>query len=171
MHCVGQAASPPAAVQPRARVRPVGPSRVRVAMTRATGGDASSGVDLQIRARAVATEVARIRRAVRAAAGASGMPGGDRDDVALAVSEACSNVVVHAYVDAAVPGPLFVDTYRRDGEFVVVVSDQGTGIAPRASSPGAGLGLPLIARLTRRLEIGSNGRGGAKVTMAFACAG
>ena len=94
-----------------------------------------------------------------------------RTDVALAVTEACSNVVAHAYVDAAAPGPLIVESYRTDDEFVVVVSDEGTGIAPRANSPGMGLGLPLMARLTKHLRIGSNGRGGAKVTMAFAGAG
>jgi anti-sigma regulatory factor (Ser/Thr protein kinase) len=99
------------------------------------------------------------------------MSADDRFDFGLAVSEACSNVVAHAYLDAAAPGPLLVETYRRDGEFVVVVSDEGAGIAPRANSPGAGFGLPLIARLTHRLEIGSNGLGGAKVTMAFARAG
>jgi serine/threonine-protein kinase RsbW len=140
-------------------------------MTQEIGGHASPGVVLQIEARALASEVAPIRHAVVAAAEASGMSAGDRDDVGLAVSEACSNVVAHAYLDAAAPGPLFVETYRREGAFVVVVSDEGTGIAPRADSPGAGFGLPLIARLTHRLEIGSNGLGGAKVTMAFARAG
>jgi serine/threonine-protein kinase RsbW/stage II sporulation protein AB (anti-sigma F factor) len=66
---------------------------------------------------------------------------------------------------------LFVETYCRGDEFVVVVSDEGTGIAPRSDSPGVGFGLPLIARLAHRLEIGHNGLGGAKVTMAFARAG
>ena len=140
-------------------------------MTRESGGDASPGVDIQIRARAVVDEVAHIRHAVRAAAAASGMSAGDRYNVALAVSEACSNVVAHAYIDAAAPGPLCVETYRRDGEFVVVVSDEGTGIAPRANSPGAGFGLPLISRLAHRMEIGTNRLGGARVTMAFARAG
>ena len=126
---------------------------------------------VQIHARAVAVEVAGIRRAVLAAAEACGLSDAGCADAALAVSEACANVVSHAYLDAATPGPLYVETYRHGAEFVVVVSDEGTGVAPRASSPGMGLGLALIARLTERLEIGSNGFGGAKVTMAFAGAG
>ena len=99
------------------------------------------------------------------------MSGADRADIALAVSEACANVVLHAYLGAGAPGPLHVETYRRHDEFVVVVSDEGRGIAPRANSPGMGLGLALIARLTQRLEIGSNGAGGSKLTMAFAGTG
>jgi len=127
--------------------------------------------DVQIDVTALAGELSGIRRAVVAAAEAWGMSAGALVDVALAVSEACSNVVAHAYIDATAPGPLYVETHRRGDEFVVAVSDEGTGIVPRADSPGLGFGLPLMLRLTHRLEIGSNGRGGAKVTMAFARAG
>jgi anti-sigma regulatory factor (Ser/Thr protein kinase) len=137
----------------------------------AGGSGQRPGVDIQIQVSAVASELAGLRHAVLAAAGAGGMSAVGRADVGLAVSEACSNVIAHAYVDAPEPGPLRVETYRRGDEFVVVVSDEGTGVAPRADSPGAGFGLALIARLSRRMEIGSNGLGGAKVTMAFAQAG
>ena len=34
-----------------------------------------------------------------------------------------------------------------------------------------GVGIALIARLAHRVEIGTNGGGGAKLTMAFAAAG
>jgi serine/threonine-protein kinase RsbW len=123
--------------------------------------------DVRIHVSALAVELARIRRAVVASAEAHGIAPRPRADIALAVSEACANVVSHAYLDAATPGPLTVETYREDDEFVVVVSDEGTGLAPRADSPGFGLGLALMARLAQRLEVGSNGFGGAKVTMAF----
>jgi serine/threonine-protein kinase RsbW len=119
---------------------------------------------------ALAVEVSRIRHAVIAEAQAQGIARELRADIALAVGEACANVVAHAYVDAPTPGPLTVETYREKGTFVVIVSDEGIGIAPRADSPGLGMGLPLIARLTDRLQIESNGRGGGKLTMAFAAA-
>ncbi len=68
-------------------------------------------VEVHIRARAVAVEIAPIRHAVGAAAEACGMSALVRTDVALAVTEACSNVVAYAYVDAPAPGPLFVESY------------------------------------------------------------
>lgn len=122
---------------------------------------------LRVEAIAVAAEVPRIRHAVVATAAAHGMTPERRSDIALAVSEACTNVVAHAYADAATPGPLTVEVHHANEEFVVVVSDEGRGVVPRAASSGLGLGLGLIARLTERMEIGSNGLGGAKVTMAF----
>jgi serine/threonine-protein kinase RsbW len=122
---------------------------------------------VRLRLRAVPTEVATVRHAVVAAATAHGIGGRSREDIALAVSEACSNVVMHAYRHQAAPGPLDVDAYRDDGEFFVVVCDEGIGMAPRTDSPGLGLGLGLIAGLARRLEIASQEPAGASVTMVF----
>ncbi len=124
-------------------------------------------VRLRFRVPAVAGEVASIRHAVTAAAAAEGIDGRPRQDIALAVSEACSNVVMHAYRGDAAPGQLAVDAYREGGEFFVVVCDEGIGMAPRTDSPGLGLGLGLIAGLARRLEIVSQEPAGASVTMVF----
>jgi anti-sigma regulatory factor (Ser/Thr protein kinase) len=128
-------------------------------------------VDLRRRVPAVAVEVPAIRRAVLASAAAHGIAEAPRADIALAVTEACANVVTHAYLDTPAPGPLAVEAYRDNRQFVVVVADEGTGMAPRAHSPGLGVGLSLIARLTQRLEIAGNGPTGAKVVMAFDVAG
>jgi len=48
-----------------------------------------------------------------------------------------------------------VDAWIDDARLVVTVGDEGHGIVPRPDSPGLGLGLPLIARLTQRCEIES----------------
>ena len=127
--------------------------------------------DVRLQVAAVADEVAGIRQAVRTAAEAHGVSDGLIADIALAVTEACANVVTHAYRHAAEPGPLAVEAYRENGDFVVVVSDEGTGVEPPADSPGLGLGLALIARLTRRMEIGTNQPRGATIMMAFALSG
>ena len=84
-----------------------------------------------------------------------------------AVSEACTNVVAHAYRDHDVPGELEVAVLIAAGELTVIVRDRGGGIAPRLDGGGLGLGLPLIAALTRRAEIGEHEGGGTEVTMTF----
>src|SRR5476651_248199 len=71
------------------------------------------------------------------------------DDVKAAVSEACNNVVVHAYGDDE--GPLEVDIRLSKGQLEVVVRDEGFGASPRVAEPapdsnpipGRGLGLPV----------------------------
>ena len=128
----------------------------------------SDPIPVHLRVPAVADQVADVRHAVLESARACGIGPAPRDDIALAVSEACTNVVMHAYRDAAAPGPLAVDAYRDDGAFFVVVCDEGTGLSPRTDSPGLGLGLGLIGRLAQRLEISSHDPVGAKLTMIFA---
>ena len=93
-----------------------------------------------------------MRRAVVDVAIRSGADEEVQNDIALAVGEACANVVVHAYPPDDV-GALIVEAQARDGELVVQVSDMGQGMVPRPDSPGLGLGLPLIANITDRLEI------------------
>lgn len=129
---------------------------------------ASDPTPVHLRVSAVADQVATVRHAVLESAKAHGIGPAPRDDIALAVSEACTNVVMHAYRDVAAPGPLVVDAYRENGEFFVVVCDEGTGLRPRTDSPGLGLGLGLIGRLAQRLEISSHDPLGAKLTMIFA---
>ena len=86
-------------------------------------------------------------------------------DIKLAVTEACTNVVVHAYPDGE--GPLDVRAVVDDRRLTVVVADQGRGILPRADSPGLGLGLPLIATLAESLELGTGEDEETEVRMTF----
>jgi serine/threonine-protein kinase RsbW len=127
----------------------------------------SRAVELRRQVPAVPTEVAGLRHAVLAFAAGLGFDESARGDIGLAVSEACTNVVVHAYRDAADPGPMTVEAYHENRELVVTVSDEGTGFAPRPDSPGLGLGLGLMSRLTSRMEIGSNQPRGSTIVMAF----
>jgi anti-sigma regulatory factor (Ser/Thr protein kinase) len=87
--------------------------------------------------------------------------------VALAVSEAVTNAIVHAY-NAGAPGEVRVSC-QADGErFIIEVADEGPGIWLRRDSPGLGHGLAMVGALAERLDIapGPGGRGTA-VTMAF----
>jgi anti-sigma regulatory factor (Ser/Thr protein kinase) len=117
---------------------------------------------------AVPGELAGIRAAVSAFAERHGAPVSLRHDMALAVSEACSNAVVHAYVDAEGPGQLVVEAFRRDGELTVVVGDDGRGMISRLDSPGLGVGLAVIGKLAAKLEIGNGSTGrGTTLRMTF----
>jgi anti-sigma regulatory factor (Ser/Thr protein kinase) len=90
------------------------------------------------------------------------------DDLKTAVSEACNNVVMHAYDDT--PGPLRVRLYARDETIEVVITDQGIGIPEFASSDDRlqGVGLPVIRALTQHAEFRPMPAGGTEVRMLFA---
>jgi serine/threonine-protein kinase RsbW len=99
-----------------------------------------------------------------------GAPGHVRFDAMLAVSEAANNVLQHAFRHRSAPGRLFVTGTVRDGEITIEVSDDGSGLAPRADSPGAGLGLPLMAQLSDDLVVANGADGGTAVTMTWSLA-
>jgi serine/threonine-protein kinase RsbW len=116
---------------------------------------------------AVPENVASLRHAVVDLAARAGADADVRTDLALAVGEACANVVVHAYPPGDV-GPLIVHAEVKTEQIHVHVCDQGQGMTPRPDSPGLGLGLPLIANLSDRLEIRDGDGGvGTVVVMAF----
>jgi serine/threonine-protein kinase RsbW len=90
-------------------------------------------------------------------------------DAKMAVTEACTNAVVHAYEDDR--GRLGVDMFADDRALTVVVRDAGTGIQPRANRTGTtalGLGLPLIAALSDAFEVRGGPGIGTEVRMTFA---
>jgi serine/threonine-protein kinase RsbW/stage II sporulation protein AB (anti-sigma F factor) len=102
----------------------------------------------------------------------SGAPKTVRSAIAVAVTEACANVVSHAYVGRDAPGELEVRACVADRVLVVEVADEGCGMVPRVDSPGLGLGLPLIAQSTDMFEILEHvERSGVVLRMRFNLAG
>jgi len=85
----------------------------------------------------------------------------------LAVSEAVTNAVMHAYVDAPRPGAVRIDATLEGDSLLVEVCDDGSGMMPRLNSPGLGVGLPLIADTVDTLDIGTSPRGGTLLRMSF----
>ncbi len=120
--------------------------------------------DLVLTLPARAENVAVVRHAFGGLGDALDLDDTVLNDVKLAVTEACTNVVVHAYPQG--DGPLTVAAGIRDGRLAVAVRDEGRGMLPRADSPGLGLGLPLIATLAETLELGGDGDG-SEVRMTF----
>jgi serine/threonine-protein kinase RsbW len=89
-------------------------------------------------------------------------------DMKMAVTEACTNVVVHAYDGEE--GTLEVEMLADDATLTIVVRDWGTGIQPRPQrrdAPALGLGLPLIAALSDSFELRGSTNTGAEVRMTF----
>jgi serine/threonine-protein kinase RsbW len=122
---------------------------------------------VRLRMPALPDAVGVARQALTGACEALGLGARATGDVRLAVSEACTNVVAHAYRDRDEPGELEVSVVVLPGELTVIVRDRGSGIAPRVEGGGLGLGLPLIAALTRRAEIVEQAGGGTEVAMTF----
>jgi anti-sigma regulatory factor (Ser/Thr protein kinase) len=120
-----------------------------------------------ITAPACSDEVARIRAAIGALGRRAGLDADRLADVALAVSEACANAVVHAYADRE-PGVLRATADITSNGLEIVIADEGRGMAPRPDSPGLGLGLPLMASLTSALEVRVAEGGGTEIWMVFA---
>jgi serine/threonine-protein kinase RsbW/stage II sporulation protein AB (anti-sigma F factor) len=109
--------------------------------------------------------VGALRRDVAAFAERAGMDDDGVGSVRLAVSEAATNAVVHAYRER--DGELQVRAYVADAELVVIVRDTGLGLAPRPDSPGLGLGMPLMASVTSSFRVVSRDIG-TEIHMAFA---
>ena len=121
--------------------------------------------DLELTLPARPENVAVARHAIGGFADVLDVPDQTLADVKLAVTEACTNVVVHAYPGGE--GPITLRATVVDGMLRVVVSDEGRGILPRADSPGLGLGLPLIATLAESLELGTGDNAETEVRMSF----
>jgi anti-sigma regulatory factor (Ser/Thr protein kinase) len=128
-----------------------------------TGTTLAPEVRLTMPARAEGVGV--VRQALAGMADALAFDAAVVADMKMAVTEACTNVVVHAYPDG--DGPMSVRAGLADGALTVVVSDEGRGILPRPDSPGLGLGLPLIATLASSLELGTSDRDETEVRMVF----
>jgi serine/threonine-protein kinase RsbW len=126
-----------------------------------------------------------VREALTGVADAAALDDSDLIDIHTAVTEACNNVVQHAYNGEE--GPLDVVVELARDAVTVVVRDWGVGIpappdgtALDTSPPGIGLteldtgpgiGLTAIQALTHRLGVRRPADGGTEIAMEFATLG
>jgi anti-sigma regulatory factor (Ser/Thr protein kinase) len=127
----------------------------------------SVSVQLHQSMEAVPAAVPTLRGAVAAFLGDAGVGEPLLTSAKLAVSEAVTNAVMHAYVGAPQPGAVSVAATFEDGSLLVEVSDDGSGMMPRLDSPGLGVVLPLIADTADTLDIGNSPHGGTLLRMTF----
>jgi anti-sigma regulatory factor (Ser/Thr protein kinase) len=125
---------------------------------------------VELRLPATAANVPVARRAMIDLCSALGLDDRLSTDVQIAVTEACANAVIHAYVGREV-GEFELEASRQGEWLVVSVRDHGRGLIPRSDSPGGGLGLALMASLASTLELhGVPGERNTAVSMHFDCA-
>jgi len=101
------------------------------------------------------------------------LPAGVIGDIKLAVTEACTNAIQHAYPGQG-DGQIDV-TLKSDESWLRVVvrdygvgvGDYGVGIDQSVHRPGLGIGLPIIEALTATLQI-EECDPGTRIAMTFA---
>jgi anti-sigma regulatory factor (Ser/Thr protein kinase) len=124
---------------------------------------------------AVAANIALVRQVLSGIADGIGVDPALTADMKIAITEACTNVVMHAYPDQ--PGPVEISIERLGVNLAVGVRDAGIGFRPlapfdaatdpEAQPPTVGFGLALIASLSDEFGIVS-GPNGTEVKMVFA---
>ena len=132
------------------------------AQIRETGGD----TDVRLSLPARPENVAVVRHVLGAFADALDLPDTVIEDMRLAVTEACTNVVRHAYLGDE-PGTIDILIRPIDDALQIVVADHGRGIGPSPDTAGPGLGLPLIAALAHSVEIEHAPSAGSRLSMSF----
>jgi serine/threonine-protein kinase RsbW len=129
-----------------------------------TGGRTA---DVALVVPATPESIAVIRQTVSGICEALGADARTVGDIKLAATEACTNVVLHAYAGREA-GTIELDAHVGYDELQLLVRDHGHGMTPSPLAEGLGLGLPLIAALTTTLTIVETEGGGTEVSMVFA---
>jgi serine/threonine-protein kinase RsbW len=118
-----------------------------------------------------AENVLLVRQALSGLAEAVGLDPIALNDVSTAVTEACNNVVLHAYGGGE--GALEVDLSTTSTGLDATVRDHGSGIKPgvkAAEEVSGGIGLPVIQALSDSVEFRDVPGGGTEVAMHFEAA-
>lgn len=129
-------------------------------------GHADTPLDFRLELVARPENVAVVRHVLGVLAESMGMHQAVAEDLRLAVTEACTNVVRHAY--DGTPGPMEVAVSPKNGDAVeVVISDQGSGLGESLDVSGPHLGLPLMAALADSIAVEQHAGVGSRVAMCF----
>jgi anti-sigma regulatory factor (Ser/Thr protein kinase) len=107
-----------------------------------------------------------LRHAVADYARSVGIDGDQLDGVRLAVSEALSNVVLHAYGESD-PGYIHLTARVVGDEFWVFVADDGRGHNSAPVHPGLGWGLAFITDAADEFALAARADGGSEARMVF----
>jgi serine/threonine-protein kinase RsbW len=120
---------------------------------------------------AQAENVALARAAVADLAEALGMEEPALGDLKTILTEACTNVVRHAYPEGE--GCFEIEAFPEEGELEIVVRDFGAGLRPtlHREDTSMRIGLGLISQMSSFFEIGAGSQGGTVVRMRMPLSG
>lgn len=131
-----------------------------------TPGALSARIPVVLRMPATPDSLTVARQVATGVARAAGMTGEGVEDVKVAVTEACTNAVRHAY-GAGRPGSVTLAAWVDGGLLHLSVRDRGEGFSPESAFQ-AGVGLLTIRAIARDAAVRSDGANGTEVTMSFA---
>ena len=122
--------------------------------------------ELLVRLPAEGDSLPIVRQALRSLGEAVRADMGALEDAELAVTEACANVVEHAY--PVEPGMLQVRFEPTAVQMVVTVTDEGVGMpADEVRGGDRGFGLSMIEGIAEELEVRPRAGGGTEVEMSL----
>lgn len=115
---------------------------------------------------AVPHSVRQVRETVAAFAERHGVAGDGVDDIRTAVSEAATNVVMHAY-DRSDAGRFAVLAAVDGEQLLVVIDDDGCGLAAASENAGLGIGLRVMEAMAEQARFATRHCGGSTVQLRF----
>ena len=138
---------------------------LRTDVLTAEGAEAAAGSAIRLTIPAKAEYVTLVRLALTGLSRLRALPEETLADLKLALTEACSNSVRHAYPGG--PGVVEIVYELQPDRLVIEVADDGEGFDPGTHAPSdeelaeGGLGIAIIRSVADEVEIGSraNGRG------------
>jgi PAS domain S-box-containing protein len=123
----------------------------------------SAAASFNYRVPATPFELAGVRHALREWLAGQDLPASVRDDMLLAVGEACSNAVEHAYASGD-RDTVVIEGFHTEGQLVCTVRDYGQW-RPLVANPQRNRGLSLIREVTDDVSISTVRDGGTRVEM------
>jgi serine/threonine-protein kinase RsbW len=114
---------------------------------------------------AVAASVSAARHELIDFAESAGASEHELQSIRLAVSEALTNVVLHAYRGSS--GQIHVNAAVAGGELWILIADDGAGLHAGGGTGGLGIGLALIAELSDSFSVVNRSSGGTELRIRF----
>jgi anti-sigma regulatory factor (Ser/Thr protein kinase) len=122
---------------------------------------------LAVSVEATRVNVGALRRLVSTFAAVHGAGKAAQGDIALAVSEAVSNAVLHGYGGGDPQARIDVVVEYANDALEILITDDGRGLRAEVDSEGLGLGLGLIAKTAARFSARDRDPTGTEVWMRF----